>query len=134
LLGLYLKDNHLIHAGKKTAIAAATPRLTPGPRELIVKQEDGSYSVVGRVTLGAAQTVTADEFDACVKEHLVSKPQRLQWWPQAETLTLFPLTYSALATPQLIDLAPGTTQDVELQGLGLKEIDVVEGQYIYELD
>jgi len=133
LLGLYLKDNAEIANGRKTAIAAKAP-LTPGVRELIVKQPDNSiYAITGRVVIGEAQTVDLKEFDAQYNKHLVSKVQRRQWWPEAEALVLHPLSYQPTEL-QPIDIAPGATQDVALQGLGLKEIAQVDGYYIYEVE
>ena len=132
MLGLYLKDAAEIATGRKTAIAAKSA-LAPGERQLIVKQVDGSYAVTGRVIVGAAQVVDLKEFDAQHDKHLVSKAQRRQWWPEAEMLVIHPLTHTH-TEPYPLDIAPGTTQDVELQGLGIKELDVVDGYYIYEVE
>jgi hypothetical protein len=128
-----LKDAHLIVAGQKTALATAQSHALTGTHLLIVKNDNG-YSVPGSVGVGEPQQVTLAEFDARVKEHGVGEAQRRRWWPSEEMLVLHPLTYSAFPEPQLLDIAPPSGKKVELVGLGLKELDVVDGWYLYEVE
>ena len=130
---LYLLDSDRIASGSKTAIAAKSRLNLSGLHALIVKRPDGSYIVTGTVSIGVPETVDVSEFDARVEEHKVTRKQRLTWWPDAEQLVLYPLTYLA-SDPQEISVAPGLGMQVELQGLGLKEIAVEEPYYIYEVE
>ena len=130
---LYLKDANLIAAGQKTALATAQPHALTGTHLLIIKDDNG-YSVPGSVEVSPPQQVTLAEFDARVKEHGVSPAQRRRWWPSEETLILHPLSYSAWPEAQLLDIAPPSGKRVELVGLGLKELDVVDGWWLYEVE
>lgn len=131
--GLYLKDANLIASGQKTILATAQPHALTGTHMLIVKDDNG-YSVPGSVVIGEPQTVTLAEFDARVKEHGVSVAQRRRWWPSEEVLMLHPLSYSAWPEAQLLDIAPPSGKKVELVGLGLKELAVVDAWYLYEVE
>lgn len=130
---LYLKDNDQIASGSKTAIATHTQRLTPGSHALVVKTEKG-YQVTGNVEIGEPQTISLKAFDERIQEHRVTLRQRLQWWPEAKSLILYPLTYSAMRNPQVVDIAPGATMEIELREVGLKNIATVDGYYIYEVE
>jgi hypothetical protein len=133
LQALYLKDAQLIAAGQKTALATAQPHALTGTHMLIVKTDDG-YSVPGSVVVSAPQQVTLAEFDARVKEHGVGAAQRRRWWPNEETLVLHSLSYSAFPEQQFVDIAPPSGKRVELVGLGLKQLEVVDGWYLYEAE
>lgn len=130
---LYLKDANLIAAGQKTALATAQPHALTGTHMLIVKDDNG-YSVPGSVEVSPPQMVTLAEFDARVKEHGVGEAQRKRWWPSEETLVLHSLSYLAFPEAQPLDIAPPSGKRVELVGLGLKELDVVDGWYLYEVE
>jgi len=132
LLGLYVKDSAEIAAGHKTLLAAANPRLIPGPQALILK-EGPDYFLAGTLVLGEPQAVDLATFDTQQSAHLIARKQRLQWWPEATTLYLYPFTYSA-GPRQPVNLAPGLVCQVQLPDLGLHEIAALDGYYIYEVE
>ena len=131
--GLYLLDNCDICTGQKTALVTAQPRPLTGEHLLIVKTEDG-YSVTGSIAVREPQTVTLDEFDARESEHGIKQAQRLKWWPEATELYVHSLTYLAFSKPVPVEIAPACGMRVELAGLGMKEITVEDGWYIYEVE
>lgn len=131
---LYIRDADQIASGRKTALASPTGRYTPGTYLLLVKDPTtGAYTIPGSVTLDPPQTLSPAQFEAAAAAHLVSRKQRLQWWPLAEQLYVYPLHYTP-QRPLTVHLAPGSTGEVRLKGLGLTPLAQVEGHYLYALE
>lgn len=130
---LYIRDGDAVSAGRKTALGGPTQRYSPGDYLLIVKQPDSTYLVPGSVTLAPPTELDAAAFDAAFPAHLISRKQRLSWWPLAETFYLYPLTYTPAPAHLAVILAPGSTGTVALKGLDLPLLDTVDGWYIHEV-
>jgi len=120
LKGLYLVEphGHLIHDGKKSAIAQS--RYEPGTRfdlrghYYIVSKEHSQGLTFGEATVGEPKELSIAAFDSLFDAHRVTTKERRRWWPDAETLWLYPiLTYTPYAQPKPTDVPPGTQTIME---------------------
>lgn len=90
--GLYLAPPHgeLLYSRRKGAVAKHRP---------FPELENGTFVLVsgsrayGVVALGDAEEVTPEEFDARFDEHRVTTKERAKWWPEAESLWLYPVKH-----------------------------------------
>lgn len=91
--GIYLKEPHgrLIADGEKTIIAHAVGTLDIVGERVLCTKEDGEGKALGILTVGDPTEITAQDFDKISDEHLVSRKERLQWWPLRERLWLYPV-------------------------------------------
>ncbi|MFH1487082.1 MAG: hypothetical protein ABIH46_13505 [Chloroflexota bacterium] len=96
--GLYLVPPHgeLIATGVKSAIAKS--KYVPNHRLfdlrgdwMLVSKVNGVGVGLGDMTLGNPVEVSLDEFDTKKAEHCVERVDRLRWWPEYETLWMYPI-------------------------------------------
>jgi hypothetical protein len=92
-LGVYLKEPYgrLIADGKKTVIAHAVGDLDIVGERVLCTKENGEGLALGTLTVGSPTPVSVDDFDALANSHLVSRRERLQWWPLRRKLWLYPV-------------------------------------------
>jgi len=88
---IYLLDGNDIVNGIKQAIVTPTPRDIEGTRVLLVKAESGG-KIAGIVTIGEPEELPITTFDEKQTIHNISPVDRRRWWPENETLFLYPIT------------------------------------------
>jgi hypothetical protein len=105
LRGLYLVPPHgeLIASGKKKSIAKSRQFALEGKWILV----SGKFAY-GTMKLGEPEKVSTREFDDKYEDHLVSRQDRLRWWPNARELYLYPvLDFEGYAKPKKVEVPPG---------------------------
>lgn len=111
-LGLYLKDASLLRTGTKTAIAV-NRRLPIEGERIACSKVEGIGLAYGTATIGPPSIVDVRDFDARFDSHRIPSSSRKKWWPNDETLYLYPvLKFDPYDEPREIEVAPGVQMDM----------------------
>jgi hypothetical protein len=109
--GCYLKSPHgeLIAEGRKRFIVRATDdEALPGKR-IIVSKVDGKGLAFGIAEIAPPGTLPRDQFNDAFDVHCVTTAELSKWWPDADSLYLYPITtFQPYLTPRPTEVAPGT--------------------------
>lgn len=139
--GLYLVPPHgeLIAAGAKSAVVKS--KYIPGHRLfdlrgdwMLVSKVGGVGLGLGDVTLGEPVEVSLDVFDTKEAEHRVERVDRMRWWPEYETLWVYPIEgFKGYDESLAVDVPAGVQtvmSNMEFQAEDEKALtDVTDGHF-----
>ena len=128
---LYLVSPHgsLIASGKKTAIVQAD--LAKDLRgDWMLVSGTGVGNAPGHILTGEPVAVTVEQFGSLFMDHRVTVRERERWWPDADTLHLYPIEYfKAYDEPRSVVVPPGVQvvmRDVVLRDSVVQDVSIEE--------
>jgi hypothetical protein len=136
---IYILDGSDIVNGRKQAIVTPKPRDITGTQVLLTKTDEGC-KLAGVITIGQPEELPLDAFDSKQEVHGVSIADRRRWWPENETLFLYPIvTFAPFREAVPVPLPAGTGMKTtttecsinteQLVILSRQKLD--NGQYLY---